>query len=67
VGVLGVATRPEFRRRGLGEALTRRAIACAPEQPAVLQPSPDGYATYRKLGFAEIGAFTNWIFEPPES
>lgn len=52
-------------RRGFGEALTRRAIACAPGAPAVLQPSSEGYATYRRLGFAEIGGFTNWIFETP--
>jgi hypothetical protein len=54
-------------RRGFGEALTRRAIACAPGAPAVLQPSSEGYATYRGLGFAEIGGFTNWIFETPEA
>jgi len=61
VGVYSVSTRPEFRRQGYGEALTRAAIAGAATLPAVLQPSDMARAMYERLGFREIGKVTNWI------
>jgi ribosomal protein S18 acetylase RimI-like enzyme len=61
VGVYSVATRPEYRRRGYGEALTWAALGSAPELPAVLQPSEMGEPIYQRMGFAPVGRFTNWI------
>ena len=61
VGVYSVSTRPEFRRKGYGEALTRAALGSAPSLPAVLQPSEMGRAMYERMGFREVGKVTNWI------
>jgi GNAT superfamily N-acetyltransferase len=60
VGIFGVATLPEFRRRGYGGALTRAAIAVAPGLPSMLQPSRMAAAMYHRLGFRSVGQFTNW-------
>ncbi|HKE99305.1 MAG TPA: GNAT family N-acetyltransferase [Actinomycetes bacterium] len=51
VGVYWVATLPGARGRGLGGALTRTALAVAPELPAVLSATPAGVPVYRRLGF----------------
>lgn len=60
VGVYGVATLPEHRRRGIGAALTLKAALVEPDLPSVLQPSDIGEGMYRRLGYKEAGAFTNW-------
>jgi GNAT superfamily N-acetyltransferase len=62
VGVYGVATLPEFRRRGYGREMTWAATLVAPDLPAVLQPSPAGEATYRSMGFEDAGHFTTWVW-----
>lgn len=60
VGIYSVATPPEHRRKGYGEAVTRAAQGVAP-LPAVLQPSAMGEAMYRRLGFEPAGKVTNWF------
>ena len=56
-GVYFVATTPEARRRGIGAAVTTRALdearglGCT---SAVLGSSPMGYGVYRRLGFDEV-------------
>lgn len=60
VGVYAVAVLPRARRTGIGEALTWQAALVAPDLPAVLQPSADGAALYRRLGFREIGRYVTW-------
>ena len=60
VGIYGVATVPDARRRGYGEALTRAAIAVAPDLPATLQASTMGRPLYERLGFKEVGRFEVW-------
>jgi ribosomal protein S18 acetylase RimI-like enzyme len=64
VGVYGVATLPTYRRRGFGAAVTWRALSCAPQLPAVLQPSKLGAGMYRRLGFRRVGCFTAWRGHP---
>lgn len=61
VGIYGVATPPEHRRRGYGEAMTWAAVEVAPNLPALLQPTALGESVYRRMGFAEIGPFMTWL------
>jgi GNAT superfamily N-acetyltransferase len=61
VGVYGVATLPAYRRKGYGESITRAALAADPRLPAVLQPSPEGLSTYRRMGFSAAGPYRNWF------
>jgi ribosomal protein S18 acetylase RimI-like enzyme len=59
-GIYSVATPPEHRRQGYGEAVTRAAINAA-RLPAVLQPSAMGEAIYRRMGFEPLAEVTSWI------
>lgn len=61
VGVYGVATVPDHRRRGYGTAMTQVALNAVPGLPAVLQPSPEGASMYRTMGFAEVGQVVHWV------
>ena len=60
VGVFGVATVASARRRGYGTALTRAAMLSDTGLPAILAPSPQGAALYRRLGFEPVGALSIW-------
>ena len=62
IGVYGVATVPDHRRRGYGTAMTQIALSAAPDLPAVLEPSPEGASMYRRMGFAEIGQIVHWRY-----
>jgi len=64
VGIYAVATTPDARGHGYGEALTWAAIASRPDLPAALQASPMGLPVYRRMGFEQVGEFTVW--EKPE-
>jgi hypothetical protein len=64
VGVYSVATVPAFRRRGYGEQVTWAAVGSAPSLPAILQPSEEGAALYRRMGFAPVGRYTKWLRLP---
>ncbi|MDA1256387.1 MAG: GNAT family N-acetyltransferase [Chloroflexi bacterium] len=61
VGVYGVATAPEHRRKGFGEAITRAAAAAEPELPSWLQPSDMAAPMYRRIGYEPIGHYTSWL------
>ena len=65
-GVYGVATIPEYRRRGYGEAMTwhavREGIARGCEM-ANLQASDMGRPTYERMGFRVVAPFL--IFARP--
>ncbi|WP_067574423.1 GNAT family N-acetyltransferase [Nocardia acidivorans] len=53
-----IVTRADQRGRGIGTALTERALALARESGAdrvVLTASPDGEQIYRRLGFVTVG------------
>ena len=65
-GIYMVTVRPEFRRRGIGTALTAAALATAADRGlpvAVLYATPDGDPVYRRMGFAEVGRYR--FFTPP--
>jgi GNAT superfamily N-acetyltransferase len=64
LGIYGVATIPEARRRGYGGALTWNALASAPRLPAVLQPSDMAEGLYRRLGFERFATFGTWQRPP---
>ncbi|WP_443081156.1 GNAT family N-acetyltransferase [Terrabacter sp. Soil811] len=54
VGVFGIATPPEHRRRGLGRAVTARILADGVREGASLAflgASPMGFGIYQRLGF----------------
>ena len=60
-GVYGVATVPEFRRRGYGAALTWQATLVNPDVPAVLNPSAMGAALYDRMGYRRFADFAFWV------
>ena len=62
-----VSTRPDHRRRGIGEALTWAATLAAPELPAVLIASDDGQGVYESMGFVRLLRLTMWHRPPTET
>jgi GNAT superfamily N-acetyltransferase len=60
VGIYGVSTVPEARRRGYATALTIAAMSADPTLPAVLQPSEAAESLYRRLGFRRFASFRAW-------
>jgi len=58
--VFMVATRPELRGRGYGEAVTWKATLAQPDKPALLQSSRLGRPTYERMGYAVLTEMTNW-------
>jgi hypothetical protein len=54
-----VATLPDARGRGFGEAVTWAATLAAPELPAVLVASDMGRPVYERMGYV---ALTRWTF-----
>jgi GNAT superfamily N-acetyltransferase len=62
VGIFGVGTVEEARQRGIGTAITGRAIADAmPEADlAWLQSTPLGRSMYERMGFRPSGDWLVW-------
>lgn len=60
VGVYAVATVPEARGRGYGEALSWAATLCRPDLPSTLQASEMGQPVYERMGYRTVTAFTVW-------
>ncbi len=62
IGVYNVATLPDQRRRGYGEAVMRYALAEAerarPSRPVVLQSTQDGLRLYERMGFRTVARFS---------
>lgn len=59
-----VVTRPEYRRRGIGAAMTSHALGqarAAGFRTAVLTASPLGEAIYHRLGFRTCATVTTYI------
>jgi hypothetical protein len=55
-----VATVPDARRRGYGEALTWCAALADPALPAMLLSSDDGRPVYERMGFLPLLRMTLW-------
>jgi ribosomal protein S18 acetylase RimI-like enzyme len=65
-----VVTIPEFRRRGIGAAITLHALHVARRagyRVAVLTASPMGIAIYRRLGFREFCTVSSYAWNPIEA
>jgi predicted GNAT family acetyltransferase len=66
LGVFGVATMPEHRRRGIGAAITSFAVRdrTAEADLAVLWRSDLGYQVYERLGFRPVASWEVWVRKP---
>lgn len=60
VNVTLVATLPEERRKGYGEALTWAASRLDPALPAMLLSSDDGRPVYESMGYLPLQRMTLW-------
>ena len=60
VNVTLVATLPEARRKGYGEALTWAASRLEPTLPAMLLSSDDGRPVYERMGYLPLQRITLW-------
>lgn len=63
--VTAVATLPDARRRGYGEALTWSAALADPGLPAMLFSSDDGRPVYDRMGFLPLWRLTLWYRGQP--
>jgi GNAT superfamily N-acetyltransferase len=65
LGVYSLATRPEDRRRGYGEALLRAAVAKEQERTGIdrliLQSTEAGHKLYLRLGFRPVARFSVYL------
>jgi ribosomal protein S18 acetylase RimI-like enzyme len=68
--IANVAVRPEYRKRGIGRALTVAAMQHAKQRRAdetwlhVRDDNPGAIGLYRSLGFAELARRTTWQAQP---
>jgi ribosomal protein S18 acetylase RimI-like enzyme len=62
--VHSVATLPDARGRGYGEALTWAATVPDPSLPAVLLSSDPGRPVYERMGYLAVSRFTLWMRAP---
>ena len=64
VGIYLVATHPEARGRGLASLVMQGLHSDAQARGcgvAVLQASPLGHGLYQRLGYRDLGEWTNWV------
>lgn len=68
--IANVATHPEYRRRGIARALTRRAMQYGWEKKAaalwlhVREDNSTALRLYQEAGFEEIARRTTWVAQP---
>lgn len=56
-----IATLPQFRGRGIGQAMTHAASVSDPNRPAVLIASDGGRGVYESLGYLPVSRWTIWM------
>jgi GNAT superfamily N-acetyltransferase len=67
-GIVGVATLPAFRRRGIGRAVTAAAVRAGAAQGADLAwlyPTPMARSLYESLGFVALDDVRIWVRPSP--
>ena len=63
VGLYNISTRPEFRGRGIGSAMTQAPLLAARQaghKVGILQASGAGVGVYKRMGFEEFGTVTEY-------
>jgi GNAT superfamily N-acetyltransferase len=60
VGIYGISTVPEFRRRGYATALVRAVVSLRPDLPISVQPDPASVKIYTRTGFVPAGHVAAW-------
>lgn len=60
-----VATVPEARRRGYGEAVTWRATLADPTSPSLLIATEEGRPVYERMGYVSLFRFALWSRDRP--
>ncbi len=63
--IVGITTLPDFRRKGIGAAITGRAVQHARQRGAELiflsSAHEDATRLYARVGFEEIGTVATWV------
>lgn len=67
VGIYGVSTLAEYRRRGYGKAITWAAAMSAPELDVAVSPDEMARGIESELGFRKIAEYTPWERKPRRS
>jgi len=60
----GVATHPDYRRRGLGTQLLVRLcdeLLTEGKRPCLLYGNPEAGSVYRRLGFTDAGTWVMYL------
>jgi len=60
VGIYGISTVPQFRRRGYATALVRAVISLRSDLPVSVQPDPESVRIYADTGFVPAGEVAAW-------
>lgn len=62
IGIYTLFTLPEYQRNGFATALVNRALATAPQLPAITNPGEESDHLFRKARFTHIGTRTIWRY-----
>ncbi|MBV7328285.1 hypothetical protein KFU94_08495 [Chloroflexi bacterium TSY] len=60
VGIYGLSTLPNFRRRGYAAALVHASVALNPDLPTSVFPDPPSVPIYTRIGFVIGGEIAVW-------
>ena len=60
LGIYGISTVPEFRRRGYATALVRAVVSLRSDLPVSVQPDPESVRIYTDTGFVPAGRVAAW-------
>jgi GNAT superfamily N-acetyltransferase len=60
LGIYGLSTLPQYRRRGYARALVHASVALRPDRAASVYPDPPTVPIYTDLGFVRGGIIAVW-------